>query len=88
MEVIGIRELKNNATQILRRVREEGAEYQVAYHGKVIARLVPVAAAHPAENEELEAIWTDLDELAIEISARWPEGVSAVEAVREARREL
>ena len=29
-----------------------------------------------------------LDELAQEISAAWPEGVAAVEAIREQRREL
>jgi len=87
MEVIGIRELKDHATQILRKVREEGAEYQVTYHGKVIARLVPTEPV-PLSSIELDAAWADLDELAEEISKSWPEGVSAVDAVREVRREL
>jgi len=32
--------------------------------------------------------WERMDRLAEEISAAWPEGVSAVEAIREQRREL
>jgi len=87
MEMIGIRQLKDHATQILRKVREEGAEYQVTYHGKVIARLLP-AESTPISSVDLEAAWADLDELAEEIAGVWPEGVSAVDAVREGRREL
>jgi hypothetical protein len=30
--------------------------------------------------------WTELDQLAAEISAHWPRGVTAVEAMREDRR--
>ncbi len=87
MEVIGIRELKDHATQIMRKVREEGAEYQVTYHGKVIARIGPVI---PGELEPIdqEDIWADWDALAEEIGKHWPEGVSAVDAVRDVRREL
>jgi prevent-host-death family protein len=87
MEVIGIRELKDHATQILRKVREEGAEYQVTYHGKVIARILPTELI-PLSGEEMDAAWADLDALAEEIGKRWPAGVSAVDAVRDVRREL
>jgi prevent-host-death family protein len=87
MELIGVRELKDHATQILRKVREEGAEYLVTYHGKVIARLVPTEPV-PLSSVELDAAWADLDDLAEEIGKRWPQGVSAVEAVREVRRDL
>ena len=87
MEVIGIRELKDHATQIMRKVREEGAVYQVTYHGKVIARIVPNELA-PISGPELLASWADLDALAEEIGKQWPEGVSAVDAVREVRRDL
>jgi prevent-host-death family protein len=87
MEVIGIRQLKDHATQIMRKVREEGAEYQVTYHGKVIARIVPTELV-PMSGAELEAYWADLDALAEEIGKHWPEGVSAVDAVRDVRRDL
>ena len=87
MEVIGIRELKDHATQILRKVREEGAVYQVTYHGKVIARIVPNDLS-PISGSDLLASWADLDALAEEIGKHWPEGVSAVDAVRDVRRDL
>ena len=87
MVTVGIRELKQQTSKILRRVREEGETVEITYHGQVIARLVPVNP--PASSiDERSAIWADLDQLTAEISAKWPEGVSAVEAVRDVRREL
>lgn len=41
-----------------------------------------------SESKEESALGTDLDRLAAEIGARWATQVSAVEAVREGRREL
>jgi antitoxin (DNA-binding transcriptional repressor) of toxin-antitoxin stability system len=87
MEEIGVRELKDHATQILRKVREEGAEYHVTYHGKVIARIGPVISEE-LDSIERGDIWAEWDALAEEISKHWPEGVSAVDAVRDVRREL
>ncbi len=84
MQTIGIRELKDQASQIMRRVREEGDAFEVTYHGRVIARIVPVTQAGP-EAASLTEFWRQWDEAVREISARWPEGVSAVEAVREGR---
>ncbi len=87
MEVIGIRELKDHATQILRKVREEGAVYQVTYHGKVIARIGP-DITEKLQSLDHDDIWAEWDALAEEIGKHWPEGVSAVDAVRDVRREL
>lgn len=87
MVTVGVRELKQHTSKLLRRVREEGAIIEVTYHGEVIARLVPVIPSVAAERD-VAAIWADLDQLTAEISAKWPEGVSAVEAVREVRRDL
>lgn len=87
MRTIGIRELKEHASQILRRVRENKEEFQVTYHGQVVARLIPIAPSK-ATPEELGAMWTELDQLATEIGAHWPKGVTATEAVSEGRREL
>jgi prevent-host-death family protein len=84
---VGIRELKERTSQILRRVRENGEEIQVTYHGRVIARLVPAGTSQP-DPTALSAVWTDLDRLAAEIGVRWPSGVTATEAVDEGRREL
>ena len=86
MRAIGIRELKEQASEILRRVREDGDSFEVTYHGKVIARLVPVTQT---EHEiDLATYWDRMDELSRAVSAGWPAGVAAVDAVREGRRDL
>jgi len=87
MVTVGVRELKQQTSKILRRVREEGETVEITYHGETVARLIPVNPPTPS-TKEMAAIWVDLDQLTAEISARWPEGVSAVEAIRDVRREL
>lgn len=87
MITVGIRELKQQTSKILRRVREKGEIIEITYHGESIARLVPVVPPKSSD-EDVAAVWADLDQLTAEISAKWPEGVSAVEAVRDVRREL
>jgi prevent-host-death family protein len=87
METVGVRELKQKTTQVLRRVREKKAQIQVTYRGEVVALLVPVPSQKrkgPTAAEE--AAWADLDQLAAEIGANWPKGVTAVDAIREDRR--
>ena len=60
---------------------------EVTHRGRVVARIVPVAAPETAASED-GAVWSDIDRLAAEIGARWPAGVTAVDAVREGRRDL
>jgi len=84
MRSVGVRELKDQTSRILRRVRDRGEEIQVTYRGRAIARLIP--ASRPRGGKTRAAVWSDLDRLAVEIGARWPRGRSAVEAVREGRR--
>ena len=85
MQRVGVRELKQRASQVLRRVRERGEEVEVTFRGQVIARLVPVARVTPS-TRGMHAVWSEIDRVAHEIGARWPKGVSAARAVREARR--
>jgi len=40
-EEIGILELREHASEVIRRVREERPTYDVTHRGKVVARLVP-----------------------------------------------
>lgn len=87
MEEVGIRELKQRASDILRQVREKQETFAVTYRGKVVAKLVPVEDIS-TERARAAAIWTQMDDLAREIGAHWPPEVSAVEAVIEQRREL
>jgi len=87
MGAIGVRELKEHTSQVLRRVRERGEEIEVTHHGRVIARLIPVSRERPRPRASAAA-WSSLDRVAREIGARWPKGRSAAKAVREGRREL
>ena len=87
MGSVGVRELKEKTTQVLRRVREKHEQIQVTYRGEVVALLVPVPSARRKTRVAADdAVWADLDQLAAEISASWPTGVSALDAVREGRR--
>ncbi len=84
MVTVGVRELKQQASQLIRLVRETGSEVQVTHRGKVVALLVPVASGRNKAGEDRQ--WARLDTLAAEIGARWPRGVSAAQAVSEDRR--
>ena len=93
MTKIGVAELKRNTSAILRRVRE-GEWFDVTYRGRVVALLAP--ADRPADylkpseepEEDWRKVWAEMDKTAAEIAKHWPEGVSAVDAVREQRRNL
>ena len=85
MRSVGVRELKEQTTRILRAVRERGEEIEVTYRGRAVAILVPLRRSARAARRG-RAVWSDMDRLAREIGARWPKGVSAVDAVRDARR--
>jgi prevent-host-death family protein len=87
MEAVGIRELKQHTSDILRRVREGKETISITYRGKVVAQIVPVEDKEAMRAKALK-VWAEIDELAKEITAHWPAGVSAVEAVKEQRREL
>ena len=86
MQTIGVRELRLRASEVLRQLRDEGAAFEVTYRGRVIARLVPVTST-PADRN-IDEFWQSWDRLAREIAEAWPPGVSAIDAVREDRREL
>ena len=87
MGSVGVRELKEQTSRILRRVREGLETIDVTYRGKVVARLVPVDPIG-TDTSNFAHFWANMDRLAVEIGARWPEGLSAAEAVSEQRREL
>lgn len=65
---VGVRELKQQTSKILRRVRERGETIEITYHGKTIAYLAPAAPAAPSA-ESINAVLTDLNQLKAEISA-------------------
>jgi len=96
MPQVGIRELKNETSEIIRAVREEEAEYIVTYRGRPVAVILPIdeairsrGAEHIlAETREHADYWAQLDALAAEIDAAWTSDKTAVEMVEEQRRDL
>jgi prevent-host-death family protein len=88
---IGVRDLKNRASQIIRDIRENRAEYVVTYHGQPVAVLMPldkewledetkraVEATTPGED-----IWAELEALREEIDQNWQSEKTAVALVSE-----
>ncbi len=49
---IGVRDLKNKLTAIIRSVREDQAEYTVTLHGKPVAVIRPVAPRDAVDHAE------------------------------------
>ena len=84
MASVGVRELKQQTSEVLRRVRENGEAIEVTFRGRVVARLVPVEPR--ATRKRGRGVWRDIDALAGEIGRRWPKRASAARAVREGRR--
>ena len=84
METIGIRELKTRASEVVRRVRDTGEVFQISRYGRIVARIVPVVSAEDLQSE-LDSGWARLDDLAAEIGRRWPDDLSAAEALAEDR---
>ena len=94
MARVGIRELKNQATEIIRNVRENQVEYVVTYHGRPVAVLLPVdeawldaEARRAAESVRPgDDVWAELEALRQEIGQSWQSEKTAVELVSEQRR--
>lgn len=87
MEQIDIREWKTRGEEVMRAVREGAAAYEITFRGEVIARVDGGAAGEERRRESLR-LWEEMKLLGEELSRSWPEGVSAVEAVREQRRDF
>lgn len=85
---IGVRELRNNVTKIVKQVREEQAEYIVTVHGRPAAILRPIT---PEDEERerrarAEAYVAELQVLAQEIG-KFTQSKTLLEQLLEDRRE-
>ena len=92
MSLIGVRELREQTSEVIRRVREERAEYLVTYQGKPVAVILPVDAEQ-AEAEMVKAgksavlgDWERYERLAEEIRSAWPSGLSTQDLIDAVRR--
>ena len=79
--------IKERTSEILRRVREEGATFDVTYRGRVVARLAPAQQTKDEIAESL-LLLDELEQIGVEISKHLEGPVDAVEIVRDVRRDL
>lgn len=86
MEEIGVRELKTHASEIVRRVREERAEYTVTYRGKPVGVLIPFVESTSASLPSELDPWEELEQIGEEIGREWQLDISSVELISQMRR--
>nr|HID15054.1 type II toxin-antitoxin system Phd/YefM family antitoxin [Anaerolineae bacterium] len=92
MSLIGVRELRKQTSEVIRRVREECAEYVVTYQGRPVAVILPL----DTERAEVEMVrasknavlgnWERYERLAEEIRRAWPQGLSTQDLIDAVRR--
>ena len=92
MPLIGVRELREQTAEVLRRVREEKTEYVITYQGHPIAMLLPVnadaveAAIVEAGRQAVGGGWEAFVRLAERLRPSWPEGLTTQQVMDEIRR--
>ena len=92
MSLIGVRELRERTSEVIRRMREERAEYVITHQGRPVAIILPLDTER-AEAEMVQASknaapgsWESFEQLAQEIRAAWPEDVSSQDLIDAIRR--
>ncbi|HVG10288.1 MAG TPA: type II toxin-antitoxin system Phd/YefM family antitoxin [Thermoanaerobaculia bacterium] len=85
---IGVRDLKNRASELVREVHERDAEYIVTLRGQPVAVLKPLSDKNEQElkRAERQEALSKLDELAEQIASAWRSPKSAVKLLEEQRR--
>lgn len=92
MSLIGVRELREQTSEVIRRVREEQAEYVVTYQGRPVAVLLPLDAERAeaeivaASKRAVAGTWERYQRLLAEIRQEWPEGASTQDTIDAVRR--
>jgi prevent-host-death family protein len=87
--LIGVRELREHTAEVLRRVRDEKAEYIITHRGRPVALLLPINA-DAVEEAMVQAGkagvangWQTYANLAKELRASWPEEQSSQDVLQE-----
>jgi prevent-host-death family protein len=92
MPTIGVRELREQTSEVLRQVREQRAEYVVTYQGKPVALLLPVdseaveEAMVQAGRKSVEGGLETWRRVMEQVRRDWPAGKSTQELMDEIRR--
>jgi prevent-host-death family protein len=92
MSLIGVRELRQQTSEVIRRVREERAEYVITYQGRPVAILLPLDP-NQAEKEMVQAgkkavlgHWERYALLTEELRHAWPADLSTQDLIDTIRR--
>ncbi len=92
MPTIGVRELRQQTSEVLRKVQEEKAEYVVTRQGHPVAVLLPV------DDQAVEQVilqmdkrgsaraWDAYAQVAARVRQQWPASVTTQDAVDQVRR--
>ena len=85
---IGVRELKKQASRIVRAVREEMAEYVITVQGEPVAVLRPLTGedTRRLRQAEREQALAEMKTLAEQVAQAWTSPQSGVELVAAQRR--
>jgi prevent-host-death family protein len=85
---IGVRELRNKASSVIRTVREDMVEYIVTVHGEPVAVLRPITEDETKRLRQLqmEEALAEMKSLAAEVGEAWSSEKSGAELVSEQRR--
>ncbi len=85
---IGVRELKNQASKVIRAVREDMVEYIVTLRGEPVAVLRPLTESETQRlrQHELAEAMDEMSSLANEIGESWTSDKSGVELVSDQRK--
>ena len=92
MPIVGVRELREQASEVIRRVREEHAEYVVTYQGRPVAIILPLdteraeAETVAGSKKAIAANWEHYRRLVADIQRVWPKDVSTEDVVNAIRR--
>jgi prevent-host-death family protein len=92
VSLIGVRELREQTSEVIRRVRQERAEYVVTYQGRPVAVILPLDTER-AEKEMVQAgkkaaldNWDRYECLAQELRDAWPVDLSSQDVMDAIRR--
>ena len=92
MSLIGVRELREQASEVIRRVRQDRAEYVITYQGRPVAIILPLDAER-ADREMVQATkkavpdnWERYERLAEELRRDWPADLSTQDVIDSIRR--